>query len=336
MIEKFLNKRYSLRVLTDQEFEDVLPILSEELEKEDFKPNYNNDLLIKNWDALKHFNTCNNYISAQERAGMKILEHFMKNVWDVQNYKGKSFSNSWTKENIMKSLRFNRKAHSTPYLSEIRRGIYFVSGLVKTTMYRPTVTKLIVDKYKVQTLLDPCCGWGGRMIGTSCDFFKKYIGFEPNVETYNNLIEMKKFLELDNAELYCEPAETGLNKINEKVDAILTSPPYFNLEIYSKESTQSISYKTYDEWIKNFLQPVIEKGISLLTNEGISCWNVANFITDKKYNLIDDVLAIHENLGFSKIEEISVLSSKKPTGNKLGKEKNKDTTMIFRKQYGKI
>ena len=41
-------------------------------------------------------------------------------------------------------MRWNRKSHSTPYLSEIKRGIYFNFGLPKSTMYRPQMAKMIV------------------------------------------------------------------------------------------------------------------------------------------------------------------------------------------------
>ena len=57
-------------------------------------------------------------------------------------------------------------------------------------------------------------------------------------------------------------------------DTVFTSPPYFNVERYSYDDTQSwVRYKTIDEWNKNFLQhtlkkiwPSIKRGGYLLVN----------------------------------------------------------------------
>jgi DNA modification methylase len=44
-----------------------------------------------------------------------------------------------------------------------------------------------------------------------------------------------------------------------KVNLILTSPPYYNLEIYSDEATQSVKNdQSYEQWIDAFLKPVIK------------------------------------------------------------------------------
>lgn len=332
MLEDFINKRHSLRNLSDERFEEVLPILAKELMTYAWIPTYESEKLQRDYNELIKFEATTDIIPAQKRCGMKLIEHFQPGLWKVQNWKGKSVWNCWIEANLIKALRFNRKTHSTPYISEIRRAIYFTCGLVKTTAYRPTLMKRIVEKYNAHSVLDPCIGWGGRMIGTTCLPFRDYVGIEPNTETYNGLDGMRKFLKLDGVELYNESAETALPKITRTFDMVLTSPPYFNLEIYTDESTQSVqTYKTYSEWKDAWLTVLIEQCINKLNENGLSCWNVANFTTDGKYKLVDDVIAIHNKLGYHKIDEIGISSSKKPTSNKAGKEKNLDLTMIFKK-----
>jgi len=139
---------------------------------------------------------------------MKISEHFMENFYDIKDPKGRSFSNQWTAINLEKILTWNRKSHSTPYLSEIKRGVYFCTGMTKNTMYRPTLTKLICNKYaKCGYVLDPCCGWGGRMMGTVASG-ANYIGFEPNTKTYNNLLKIVSFLGIEHlVQIYNDVAE---------------------------------------------------------------------------------------------------------------------------------
>ena len=56
-------------------------------------------------------------------------------------------------------------------------------------------------------LFDPCAGWGGRLLGTVAAGWK-YIGCEPNVDTYNNLMRMVTFLNIeDKVTLYNIPYE---------------------------------------------------------------------------------------------------------------------------------
>ena len=69
----------------------------------------------------------------------------MPHIYEVQNYKGKSIKGMWNNTNLLKAIRTNRKSHSTPYVSEIVRQIGFVSGNSKVTIYRPLLTKRIVE-----------------------------------------------------------------------------------------------------------------------------------------------------------------------------------------------
>jgi 16S rRNA G966 N2-methylase RsmD len=335
-LSNIINKRYALKNLSDEEFEKNLDSLAEQLVKYDYTFSYTNDQLVKDFNNLRDFTTDSMSIAATVRSGMKICEHFMQNVWDVENWKGDSFAKKWNdKEVLKKVLIWNRKSHSTPYISELRRGIYFTTSLPKTTMFRPTLSKLICDHYTSQVVLDPCCGWGGRMLGVACNPNRKYIGFEPNTTTFNNLLKMKDFFKLKNVEIYCQPAEIGISTIQESVDCVLTSPPYFNLEVYSAETTQSVSKDTsYMNWRTHFLEKVIQDSLKLLKEGGVSCWNVANGATNEKFNLIDDVKEIHEKLGYRYLSEFFVSNNKRP-GHKQS-EKNKDVTKVYISKTVKI
>ena len=71
------------------------------------------------------------------------------------------------------------------------------------------------------------------------------------------------------------------------VDLVLTSPPYFNLEIYTQGEKQSENqYDTYEKWKDNWLKFVIEKAIGRLNKGGHSAWNVHSV---KNMPMIEDV-----------------------------------------------
>ena len=105
------------------------------------------------------------------------------------------------------------------------------------------------------TVLDPCAGFGGRLLGFLAS--KKggdYIGVDPNtalIPCYRDLTERvrryspevakrKAFrMVVGCAETVDWPHESGHKPGS--VDIVLTSPPYFDTERYTNEPTQSLS-----------------------------------------------------------------------------------------------
>ena len=141
-------------------------------------------------------------------------------------------------------------------------------------MYRPQMAKMIVSSLKSKSVLDPCAGWGGRLLGTVSSG-AKYVGFEPNTKTHKHLKELCEFLNIeDKVILICDDA-LNMDKYDiGTFDLVLTSPPYFNLEVYCNEKTQSIQNSdNYDLWLENFLNPLVNKSLSKLNKKGWSCWN---------------------------------------------------------------
>jgi 16S rRNA G966 N2-methylase RsmD len=327
-LKNYLNVRYSTQNLTDEEFNSIVDDLAEQLEQVSFVPQYTDAQLYKDWMQLKKWTTKDDYINSTNRIGMKLCEHFFPNFYDIADNKGNSFHSMWKKENLIKILRWNRKSHSTPYLSELKRGIYFCCGMTKSTMYRPQMMKMICDHYSPKIVLDPCMGWGGRMLGAVASG-AHYIGFDPNTLTYDNLKKLAKFLNIeDKVTLICDDA-MNMDKHNlPYVDLILTSPPYFDLEVYTNESTQSISnHSNYRAWSDFFLKGIIKKSACLLNEGGVSCWNVGKV---GKNNMFDDVRTYQEEIGYKQIKEFLVVSSKRQALQKTGNNKSNDNTVVYK------
>jgi hypothetical protein len=223
---------------------------------------------------------------------MLLCEHFFPNFYDIK-CKGKSFEQLWKNvDNLEKILKWNRKSHSTPYLSELKRGIYFCCGLTKSTMFRPHLAKIITNSFDGDKVLDPCCGWGGRLLGAIASG-KTYTGFEPNKDTYDNLNRLVDFLGVGEAVTLYNDVVENVDKYNIKdVDIVLTSPPYFNLEVYCDNPRQSENrFETYQEWSEGWLRDVIGKVVFTLKEDGVSCWNVHNV---NKMTMIEDVEKYHK------------------------------------------
>jgi 16S rRNA G966 N2-methylase RsmD len=328
MIENYLNKRYSTRNLSDTQFEDILPQLAQELQQIDFKIQYDYTQLQKDWQNLKKWDANVYNISSTQRIGMKLCEHFFPNFYDIEDNNGNSFAKLWTAKNLEKVLRWNRKSHSTPYLSELKRGIYFNFGLTKSTMYRPQMAKMIINKFQAKTVFDPCAGWGGRMVGAIAGGADHYYTFEPNTETYNGLLALANFLGIKKQVSIFKDSALNMKQYNiSNIDVVLTSPPYFNLEVYSHEDTQSITgCNSYREWVENFLTPLVIGAKETLTPFGRSCWNLHNV---GKMKMIDDVAELHKNSTNNVL--FSITSSKRQSNQYISTKnaKNCDLTICY-------
>lgn len=327
MILNFLNTKNSLRNLSDDEFEKILPTLASELQNVDYIPKYSDSDLYKDWNNLLKWNAKVDSISSTQRLGMKLCEQFFPNFYDIENKKGDSFKKLWKAENLEKVLRWNRKSHSTPYLSELKRGIYFNFKLAKSTMYRPQMAKIVVTNLGAKRVLDPCAGWGGRMMGVVAAG-AEYVAFEPNTETYNGLMKLIEFLGIGDKVKIIKDSALEMNKYDiGEFDLILTSPPYFDLEVYSHEDTQSIKgCDTYKAWAHRFLNPLINSALNHLKDNGWSCWNVHNV---GKMKMIDDVKDMHKDYPNQKV--FSVTSSKRQTNQNNKNKKNSDVTICYSK-----
>jgi 16S rRNA G966 N2-methylase RsmD len=337
-IFEYLNKRDVLRDMTDEEFAVFLPEFTDALLNYGFDPlllHYNNSLKSSedDWDLLCKRHVLENHISSTNVVGLSILKRNMPHIYEVQNYKGQSVLKSWTYLVLEKAIRVNRTSHSTPYISEIIRQIGFVSGTSKVTMYRPLLTKRIVSFFGATRILDVCIGWGGRMIGSACIPGVHYTGIEPCVKTFNGLMQICEELKLqNNVTLLNGCAEHILPTLEEGAayDLAITSPPYYNLEVYSDETTQSHFYGTYTQWVESFLKPVVHGVLDRLTETGKSAWSVKNFKTNKQYNLYDDIVSLHEEKGWVKMDVEFYVGNPVRPGSNGGKE-GKEITYVFQK-----
>lgn len=360
MLKSILNKKHALSSLTDAEFEALLPQLAAELESCGVLcETYTDADIQKDWALLLKKDATQNEmtISATEVAGMKVLRKHMRHFHAVRNYKGHSVESLWTQPCLEKALRFNRAQHSTPYASEIIRSLSFANGLGKVTMYRPIMAKKVVAYLAKQLgvkevrVLDVCAGWGGRMIGAKSAESPSFAGVSPSVagglrgelvsplkvhytgidpceKTYAALRAIRDELGLTNVTLIHKPAEVALQQALGTYDIALTSPPYYNLELYSDEPTQSVQAGGYQAWLETFLKPVIQGVI----RHGVkySCWSVKNFKTDKKYDLLDDVIRIHGEHGWRLLDDtvFTMANSRRP-GQKTANKKTEECTYVF-------
>lgn len=151
-------------------------------------------------------------------------------------------------------------------------------------------------------VLDPCAGWGGRLVGFLASDAAEYDGTDasPNqcegdrliFDTFRDTMQGEK-----SATITCSPFEKRTLQ-GDYFDMAITSPPYFDTEKYIG-GEQSWSAGSYEHWRDSFYQQLIAKVFGALKPGGVFCLQVGS----QRYPLLNDGTRIAESVGFS-VEEV--------------------------------
>ena len=139
------------------------------------------------------------------------------------------------------------------------RNAIALSGRV-VSQFRPAAAKWLIDRYQAKSVLDPSAGWGDRLAGFWASSADHYTGIDPSTRRhpcYQQQVSLYSTLHKKDSRLICMPFEDWVP--DREFDLGFTSPPYFNVETYSAEPTQSfLRYPTYQLWLEGFLRPFIK------------------------------------------------------------------------------
>src|SRR5690606_31702946 len=93
----------------------------------------------------------------------------------------------------------------------------------------------------------------------------------------------------------------------ESIDFAFSSPPYFDLEKYTDEETQSyIRYNNINKWFEGYVVPTIRNIHHMLKNECYYAVNIADFGNGKKskIEIVDRWIEESEKIGFELVDTI--------------------------------
>lgn len=273
---------------------------------------------LRDWEALVERDVVT--FDSRSRVGHKLLDHYMPHFWNVTNAKGVSVRSMMTPESLRKAILLNAQMHSTPYKSEIRRTLVLSGGLASVTKYRAGLSKYLVKRYAATSVLDPCIGWGGRMIG-SLAAGATYTGFEPDPNTFRGLQGILADIG-KTADIHNVAAETYLPRIaTASMDMILTSPPYYTLEMYTAGDQSVKDAMSWETWVSTWLRPLVKECLRCLKPNGKSCWSVKNFkIGNRLHPLADVIRDIHREEGFVLLESFTMQGPGRPGVTKPSEE----------------
>ena len=223
------------------------------------------------------------------------------NRWSVDGTIAPGPIRTWNSYKFMTTL---MGAAYTLKLPKINKGALRVMISLRKyicSQFKPNVAKVLYDKLGSENILDFSAGWGDRLAGFyGSESGKYYLGIDPRKENHPIYKEQKEFyekhrnmfFEVDKDAQFIElPSEdVDFKEYEDIFDTVFTSPPYFSVERYSYEDTQSwIRYKEIDDWNKNFLQKTIENLWVSIKSGGYLLVNIADVFarTGTQRNMVE-------------------------------------------------
>jgi hypothetical protein len=179
------------------------------------------------------------------------------------------------------------KKHQPTTNYNVKEELYSVNRSLFCNNFRISLCLEVLDIFKPKKWLDISAGWGDRLISALLSpHVDVYCGVDPNPclhPGYNSIIKHLDPTHLKKCTLIQDGFETA-DLPDTKFDLVFSSPPFFNLEVYSQAVADSITqYNSVDAWFDGFLMPSIIKSLEYLTPGGYLVLYIAEAHSEVKY-----------------------------------------------------
>jgi len=176
----------------------------------------------------------------------------------------------------------------------------FMIGANRASIFNPATYKGILDEvFTGDTLFAPVMGWNAYQLGFYNSKFKKFIATDVIKDVVDNgtLLHQEYIKHKENSlfeeetkaiELYLCPSEELDKRHNfsqryqNSVDAVLLSPPYFDLEIYPSDDQSLTSYPDYQTWLIKYWEETVKICKNVLRTDGKFGFVISNYVNKHK------------------------------------------------------
>lgn len=221
-----------------------------------------------------------------------------------------------------------------------------LSILKKEDKYCFTVPSgMLVLRRENKVFITGNCGFGGRLLGAlSSKKNLKYIGCDPNTETQSHLKELGDYIEevtgrKNSFELHVCGSE-DLEIPDNTVDFAFASPPYFDLELYSTEETQSsIKFPTLESWLEGYVRGTIKMLYKALKPKKFYAVNIADFTSPSGgiCHFVDEWSRISEEEGFERMPNLYLgIPARAGSMEKENGEMKKEVILVFKSKKSRF
>ncbi len=129
--------------------------------------------------------------------------------------------------------------------SQILSGFTIAGVLRGYTTFDVTLMREVLDRYDIQSVYDPCAGWGERML---CCYFRNlsYIGVDVNPALNPGYARM--IIDFGMTKQTFSVGDSAKLSVFGSCDAVITCPPYGNTELYSPYGAEQLSESAFLDW----------------------------------------------------------------------------------------
>lgn len=208
----------------------------------------------------------------------------------------------WQKNfRIIRQQLYRKNKPITNY--NVKEELYGINRLLFCNNFRISLCLEVLDLFKPKKWLDISAGWGDRLISALLSpHVQVYCGVDPNSclhPGYNSIIKHIDPTHHKKCTLIQDGFETA-KLPDTKFDLVFSSPPFFNLEVYSKEASDSLTkYTSMKTWYSGFLMPSIVKSLDYLAPGGYLVLYIAEAHGEAKYipRMITETDKLAKNAG---------------------------------------
>jgi len=176
----------------------------------------------------------------------------------------------------------------------------FMIGANRASIFNPATYKGILDTvFEGETLFAPVMGWNAYQLGFYNSKFKKFIATDViNDVVHNGTLLHQEYLkhkesslfveETKTVELYLCPSEELDKRYNfsqryqNSIDAVLLSPPYFDLEIYPSDDQSFTNYPDYQTWLKQYWEETVKLCVEVMKPGAKFGFVISNYVNKDK------------------------------------------------------
>ena len=219
----------------------------------------------------------------------------IENRWSVDGSVSPGPKRTWENHKFMTTLMGSAYSLKMPKIT--KNILRTMIGLRKyiCSQFKPNVAKIIYDMFESENILDFSMGWGDRLAGFyASEHGKHYVGLDPRKENHPIYKEQSEFYEKHlgffehdrKSEFHCSPAEDfDFTQYKDYFNLVFTSPPYFSVERYSYDDTQSwVRYKDINEWNSEFLHKTLANLWDSIKVGGYLLVNISDVYTNSKWS----------------------------------------------------
>ena len=234
--------------------------------------NISEEEAIKDFEHLKQIDL--KKVSNETRIGNKFVDYFTFPAWlETVSKKGMNYfdflqdTEYHKKEYIKRLLDYQKGDDKQVALYRV-----FKLHCGSIGLFKPLNAMEVYKRFKPHSVLDFCVGWGSELVGAAALDVPNFIGIDLNQSLKEPFKRMTNLLKELNTKtkiklMFKDALKVDYSKLD--YDMVLTSPPYYNVELYN--GTKS---RTQEEWEQEFYIPLFTKTYKHLKKGGHYALNV--------------------------------------------------------------